>query len=139
MSSDNLEQFEINSKTLEKSYPGFLRYTWTSRIQEFKIRQTCLIRLLSIIGYLYMSGMCLGVEPRMSIKKCVFKKYWTTCPKSIDYSKHNRQHNWGEGPIWPFKKHNNLRFNIKYDIHVNSTMYKKSGYNFYLNLQPILC
>jgi hypothetical protein len=60
-----------------------------------EIRETCLCRLLMLIGHLYLSDMRLCVASRMDTKN-VFKRDWTTCLEHDDHSRLNSQHNWGD-------------------------------------------
>ena len=43
------------------------------------------------IGHLYLSGMWVGVDLRIGIKKGLFKRDWTTCSKYASRSRPNSQ------------------------------------------------
>ena len=61
---------------------------------------------IAIIWHLYLSGMRLGVDLRMNIKRHIFKRDYTTCLKYANHSMLNSQQL--RGPIWLFYEHENL-------------------------------
>ena len=58
------------------------------------------------------------------------------CSKYAIHSRLNGQHNWG-GPVWPFDQHENLHFDIEYNIHMITKNYEKSGYGLDSDLLTI--
>ena len=66
----------------------------SASLPQLSLRHAGVIRLLFLIGHLYVFGVWLGDNQRANILSYMFKRDWTTSSGFMKYSTLNSEHNW---------------------------------------------